>query len=167
MKLNKWTTTALCLLLAILIVSVWQIAKKPTFTKAEIEARITEIYGGAVQNIILDDDEAIVSFKREQSMYEVEMDRRDGSFEHLVTIFEAPTETNTIETNTDQTTLLTPDEANTIATSKYFGTVQSNEFEENGEKPYYLIHIVSSTQRYNVHVDATSGNITSVTIEEL
>ena len=167
MKLNKWTTFALCILLAILIVSVWQIAKKPTFTIAEIEARITEIFGGTVQNIVIHDDEAIVSFKRGESMYEVEMDRHDGSFEHLVTIFEAQAKTNTIETNTHSSTLLTPDKANAIATSKYFGNIQSNEFVENGEKPYYLIHIASSTQRYNVHVDARSGNITSVTIEEL
>ena len=167
MKLNKWTTFALCLLLGILIVSVWQISKKPAFTKAEIQARITEIYGGAVQNIIIDGDDAIVSFKRGQSMYEVEMDRRDGSFEHLVTIFEAPTESTPIETTTGLTTLLTPDEANTIATSKYFGTVQSNDFVENGEAPYYLIHIASSTQRYIVHVEAKRGNITVVSIEEL
>ena len=167
MKLGKWTTFALCILLGILIVSVWQISKKPAFTKAEIEARITEIYGGAVQNIIIDGDEAIVSFKRGQAMYEVEMDRRDGSFEHLVTIFEPPPEKKPVDTNTSQTTLLTPDEANTIATSKYFGTVQSNDFVENGEAPYYLIHIASTTQRYIVHIDAKRGNITVVSIEEL
>ena len=167
MKMSKWTTFALFILLIILIVSVWQISKKPTFSKAEIEARITEIYGGAVQNIVIDGDEAIVSFKRGQSTYEVEMDRRDGSFDHLVTIFEAPSESKPIETNTDQSALLTPDAANTIATSKYFGTVQSNEFVENGDAPYYIIHIASSTQRYIVHVEAKRGNITSVTIEEL
>ena len=156
----------LLIVLLVLMVVVSQIATKPKMTNAQIEKRIAEIYGGTVQNIVMDNDEAVIAFSREQAMYEVEMDDQNGSFSNLIVIFEPSNESVKSEPTPSQMKLLTPGEANTAATSKYFGTVQSNEFVE-GEIPYYIVKITSATQRYTVHVEATSGNITSVRIEEL
>ena len=155
------------LLLALLIVAytAMQLLRQPAMTEAEMEARIDEIYGGIIQNIVRDNDEVTIAFTREKSMYEVTMDARTGTFSNLNIIFEEPSEQlEDAEQPSGETTMLTPDEAITIATSKYFGIVQTNRFLEDGDTSYYEIEIASNTQRYTIHVAAFTGEIILVRI---
>jgi len=159
----KWSILLFALLT--LIIAAFLILRQPIMTEAEMEARIDEIYGGVTRNIVHDDHNVIIAFTRGKSMYEVTMDARTGTFSNLNIIFEEPSEQlEDVEQPSGETTMLTPDEANTIATSKYFGTVQTNRFIENGDASYYEIEIASNTQHYTIHVAAFTGEITLVRI---
>ena len=165
MKTNvKWAI----LIVALLIVTYTavQLLRQPVMTDAEINARIEEIYGGVTRNMVHDGDEVTIAFTRDKSMYEVTMDIRTGTFSDLTIIFEEPSEqTDNTETPSEETTILTPDEANAIATSKYFGIVQANRFIEDKDASYYEIEIASNTQRYTIHVAAQTGEIILVRID--
>ena len=159
----KWGMLLLALL--IVVFTAMQLLRQPAMTEVEMEARIDEIYGGITRNIVYDNDNVIIAFTRGKSMYEVTMDARTGTFSNLNIIFEEPSEQlEDVEQPSGETTMLTPDEANTIATSKYFGTVQTNRFIENGDASYYEIEIASNTQHYTIHVAAFTGEITLVRI---
>lgn len=159
----KWSILLFALLL--LIIAAFLILRQPVMTEAEMEARIDEIYGGITRNIVYDNDNVIIAFTRGKSMYEVTMDARTGTFSNLHIIFEEPPEQATdTEQTTETTTILTPEEANTVATSKYFGIVQTNRFIEDGDASYYEIEIASNTQRYTIHVAAFTGEIILVRI---
>ena len=160
----KWSILLFTLL--ILIFAAFFILRQPIMTEAEMEARIDEIYGGVTRNIVHDDNNVIIAFTRGKSMYEVTMDARTGTFSNLHIIFEEPPEqVKDTEQTTETTTILTPEEANTIATSKYFGTVQTNRFIEDGDAGYYEIEIASNTQHYTIHVAALTGEIILVRID--
>ena len=159
----KWSILLIALL--ILIFAAFLILRHPVMTEAEMDARIDEIYGGVARNIVHNDDNVIIAFTREKSMYEVTMDARTGTFSNLHIIFEEPSEqVKDTGQSTETTTILTPEEANTIATSKYFGTVQTNRFIEDGDASYYEIEIASNTQRYTIHIAALTGEIILVRI---
>ena len=161
---TKWSILLGALL--ILIFAALFILRQPNMTEAEMEARIDEIYGGFTRNIVRDDDNVIIAFTRGKSMYEVTMDARTGTFSNLHIIFEEPSEQQyEAEQPSGETTILTPEEANTIATSKYFGTVQTNRFIEDGDASYYEIEIASNTQQYTIHVAALTGEIILVRID--
>ena len=160
----KWSILLIALLL--LIFAAFFILRQPNMTEAEMEARIDEIYGGVTRNIVHDDENVIIAFTRGKSMYEVTMDARTGTFSNLNIIFEEPSEQlEDVEQPSGETTMLTPEEANIIATSKYFGTVQTNRFIENGDASYYEIEIASNTQHYTIHVAALTGEIILVRID--
>ena len=160
----KWSILLFALL--ILIFAAFLILRQPVMTEAEMEARIDEIYGGVTRNIVHDDDNVIIAFTREKSMYEVTMDARTGTFSDLHIIFEEPSEQrDEAKQPSGETTILTPEEANAIATSKYFGTVQTNRFIEDGNTSYYEIEIASTTQRYTIHITALTGEIILVRID--
>ncbi len=159
----KWGMLLLALL--IVVFTAMQLLRQPAMTEVEMEARIDEIYGGITRNIVYDNDNVIIAFTRGKSMYEVTMDTRTGTFSNLNIIFEEPSEQlEDVEQPSGETTMLTPDEANAIATSKYFGTVQTNRFIEDADASYYEIEIASNTQRYTIHVAAFTGEIISVRI---
>ena len=167
MKTNvKWGVLTIALL--IVLFTAVQLFRPPIMTEAEINARIEEIYGGIIRNIVRDGDEVTIAFTRAKSMYEVTMDVRTGSFSDLQIIFEDPSEQmggGDTQPTSGETIMLTPDEVNAIATSKYFGTVQTNQFIEDGDTSYYEIKIASNTQRYTIHVAAHSGEIILVRID--
>ena len=161
---TKWSILLGALL--ILIFASLFILRQPNMTEAEMGARIDEIYGGVTRNIVHNDDNVIIAFTREKSMYEVTMDARTGTFSNLHIIFEEPSEQRVeAEQPSGETTILTPEEANTIATSKYYGTVQTNRFIEDGDASYYEIEIASNTQHYTIHVAALTGEIILVRID--
>ena len=161
---TKWSILPGALL--ILIFAALFILRQPILTEAEMEARIDEIYGGVTRNIVHDDDNVIIAFTRGKSMYEVTMDARTGTFSNLHIIFEEPSEQqDEAEQPSGETTILTPEEANTIARSKYFGAVQTNRFIEDGDASYYEIEISSNTQHYTIHVAALTGEIILVRID--
>ena len=160
---TKWSILLFALL--ILITAAFLILRQPIMTEAEMDTRIDEIYGGVIRNIVHSDDKVTIAFTREKSMYEVTMDARTGTFSDLQIIFEEPPELrDETEQPSGETTILTPDEANAIATSKYFGTVQTNRFIENADASYYEIEIISTTQHYTIHVAALTGEIILVRI---
>ena len=169
MKTNvKWGVLTIALL--IVLFTAVQLFRPAIMTEAEIDARIEEIYGGIIRNIVREGDEVTIAFTREKSMYEVTMDVRTGSFSDLQIIFEDPSEQigdgdGEAQPTSGETIMLTPDEVNAIATSKYFGTVQTNQFIEDGDTSYYAIQIASNTQRYTIHVAAHSGEIILVRID--
>lgn len=171
MKTNvKWAALSVALL--IVSFTAMQLLRQPVMTEDDIDVRIEEIYGGIIRNIVHDGDEVIVAFTREKSMYEVTMDTRTGTFSDLEIIFEdlaeqTADEDASIDTQpaSGETTMLTPEDANTIAISKYFGTVQTNRFIEDENASYYEIEIASTTQRYTIHVAAQTGEIILVRID--
>ena len=161
----KWGLLTIALF--IVLFTALQLFRQPVMTEAEINARIEEIYGGVTRNIVRDGDEVTIAFTREKSMYEVTMDVRTGMFSDLEIIFEETSgKTNkNAQPTSGEVTLLTPDEANAIATSKYFGIVQTNQYIEGENASYYEIEIDSTTQRYTIHVAAKTGEIILVRID--
>lgn len=148
----------LILILCVLLIGVITLVRPTKLTDIEMTERIASIYGGSVQNIVDHSSKASIFFSRDEAKYEVDIDLYSGAFSNLIVVYEPPA------SRSENVANITEEQAIAIASNKYFGTVESSQFIENGDDSYYEIRIASNINHFVIHV-SMEGEITLVQVD--
>lgn len=198
MKVRQWliVPTVLTIVIIILAYLVFnQLMTSTILTKADIETRITALYGGKVETIVKDGSQYNVTFAVDDYIYEVVANEEYGTFEQLTLIKEGTPSSEEVPTTLDEEEPTTPDEELAtddteleletdsqppvkqerltkakvieIAKKQASGTIDEVEFFQDNSGGYFIVEIENDDGNdVTLQIHAITGKILSVSFDD-
>lgn len=130
--------------------------EKPALSEAEAKKLAEEIYSGNVQVLTLKDKIYSITVLTKTEEIKLEMNADSGKI--------TSEDKSSIEKNTKQVKL-TEEQAKKIALAEVNGEIEDIDLEEEDDSVFYEVEIDSGQQEATIQVDAFTGKILSVAIE--
>ncbi|WP_163580317.1 PepSY domain-containing protein [Gracilibacillus saliphilus] len=151
-------------------------------SKEEAKEKVAAKFSGEIVEFELDDNEKIYEVELEETdrEYELKVDAETGeiiSLEESERKNDKDQEVTTVSLSDNQTdskhdaenqesSFISREEAKTIATEKYYGTVVEAELDEDDGSYYYEMEIWTDKGEVDLKINARSGEIVYISVDE-
>lgn len=198
MKVRQWLIIPTILTIVIIILAYLvfnQLMTSTVLTKADIETRISALYGGKVETIVKNGSQYNVTFTVDDYIYEVVANEEYGKFEQLTLIKEGTPPSEEVPTTLDEEEPITPDEKLAtddtrlepetdpqpavkqerltkakvieIAKKQASGTIDEVEFFQDNSGGYFIVEIENDDgDDVTLQIHAITGKILSVSFDD-
>lgn len=183
--MNKWLKVILIIFIIVTLVLIaWKyfrnVTDNPNITESEVNERVEKVYSAVVKDIEESEKVYSITFEKEDGIYNVFLNKKNGQFTGLTKIEDKnnitkdfnkpnPNESNKkdeIPNKNDGKVLLSEQEAISIALKELPGTVDDVDFEKTIDGGYYLIEIERGEEEAEIQIHAVTGKILSVKFDD-
>ncbi len=187
MKINRTWILPVLLVIGIISLSCYafnQIVTKTTFGETEIKNRVESLFNGKVQSVTKRDEQYEVTFSKNDFLYEVSVDEREGTFSTIDLIKkgtikeeqaqqesgqpdkEEKAEINPQKEEPEKTNPLTEQQVINIVRSEFKGEVDEIEFVSTNDGGYYNVEVGNDEDEATLQIHALTGKILTITYDD-
>lgn len=158
------------LITIVVIFAVKQLTSPNVLSIEDMTTQIEKSFNSDVLSIVANSDDYIASFNKDGSIFEVTVDGENGQFSNLTLVQKnsepEPSTQNEQPKPEENLTVLTEQQASTIALQEVDGKLDSVDFENTTDGGNYFVEIEQDDKEITVQIHAITGKILSIQYDD-